>query len=798
MIGKTLSTYKLLKVLGMGGMSTVYLGKDIRSGSLAALKVLKKAYTQDEDHLKRFFSREINTAKSLDHKNIVKLLDSGKKGDTHFLVYEYIEGLSLDRYLAEHKKLPLKIINSIILQTLAALSHAHSKGIVHRDIKPQNILVTSDEKVKITDFGIAKALSSTTITQTGMFMGSPSYISPEQAEGKKTDGRSDLYSLGVILFEMLTGKLPFKADTPWAIVHKHIYDKPPDLSSILKKIPPYLSDTVSMALSKKPSDRFSSAEEMAHIISTKSVIEPTIIKKAKTDKTDEREIKPIFFNKKKLAIILTSFVILFIWLVVSSVFYARGNYYYNEDDYIGAALNFKAAQRMLFPNSKNSKNLSLDYLLEQTDNLIDQRKYDTVYWNMNYVKTSFPEYTDVKIIEERLTKLYAGKREEYLIYREQENFRGAEITLLSMIALRGGSDSFADKELEIVVKYSLSQKGIERAQTYLQDGNYIGMYDLIDKVERLTPDYSGIRNIKGLINVEYNLLKDGFLDHLLDENFTLCLDSLNDMVELRQGNDSYAQEKIIVINQYIEVNTYIDNALGLVNQKDFDSALILLDEAKEITPEYEKLLSTYDDIKNKKDNYTSYIAKINSINHLNQNGDYVNAYKQANNLLNDVNFTTSVFQEDIDRLTGIKNNAYNKGKGIVANSVSFNIYTGSSWQTQYIKNVFGGNLYKVNLKGWAGAKDSESKKTSCAVSIGNNWTINLILHSRGNNIRVSTGNSAIQEDRNEHPSAALVDVARSGQSYSFSAQNRTFVLTVDSMGVSNYWFEVLIVTIRVQ
>ena len=144
MIGKTLATYKLLKILGMGGMSTVYLGKDIHTGSFAALKVLKKAYTQDEDHLKRFFSREIDTAKSLDHKNIVKLLDYGKKGDTHFLVYEYIEGLSLDRYLAEHKKLPLKTIENIILQTLAALSHAHSKGIVHRDVKPQNILVTPD------------------------------------------------------------------------------------------------------------------------------------------------------------------------------------------------------------------------------------------------------------------------------------------------------------------------------------------------------------------------------------------------------------------------------------------------------------------------------------------------------------------------------------------------------------------------------------------------------------------------------------------------------------------------------
>lgn len=795
MIGKTLATYKLLKILGMGGMSTVYLGKDIHSGSFAALKVLKKAYTQDEDHLKRFFSREIDTAKSLKHKNIVKLLDYGKKGDTHFLIYEYIEGLSLDRYLAEHKKLPLKTIENIVLQTLAALSHAHSKGIVHRDIKPQNILVTPDVKVKITDFGIAKALSSVTITQTGMFMGSPSYISPEQAEGKKTDGRSDLYSLGVILFEMLTGKLPFKADSPWAIVHKHIYDKPPDLSSIIKKIPPYMSDVVATSLSKKPSDRYSSAEEMAHIINTKSFAKPTIVKKIKADKVAKEEVKAIPLDKRKLAIILSALAV-FIWFTVGTAFYTVGNYYYNEGEYMGAAQNFKVSQRMLIPNSKNSKFSSLDYLFIKMNNLIGQNKYSSAYWNMDYIKTNFPDYTDVTIIEEKIAKLYSDKREEYLNYRQQDNFIEAETTLFSMIDLTGGSDSYADKELEVVREYSISQKDIEQAKTYLQEGNYIEMYNLIDKAEELTPDYSGIRNIKVLINNEYYSLKDEYLGHFLDENLTLCLDTLNKMIELRQGNDNYAQEKITVVNQYIEVNTYIGDALELANQKDFDSALILLDEAKEITPEYEKLLSTYDDIKNKKDNYNKYIANINSINNLNQNGDYINAFKQANELLNNNNFKSSVFQEDITRLTNIKNDAYNKGKGIAANSVSFNIYASNEWQTKYIMNVFGGNLYKINFSGWFHAVDNNSKWTSFAVSIGS-WTKNLILHAKGGLIKESTGENLLQYDRNNNP-GTLVDIAASGRSYSISAQNRTFIVTVDSMAVSNYWFEVLTITIRAQ
>ncbi len=290
MIGKTLSAYKLLEVIGVGGMSTVYLGRNIHTGSLAALKVLKKAYTQDADHLKRFFSREIKTAKSLNHKNIVKLLDYGRKNDTYYLIYEYVQGVSIDRHITKQKKLSLKEIENIILQILAALAHSHSKGIVHRDVKPQNILITSNGNVKITDFGIAKALSSTTITQTGMFMGSPGYISPEQAEGKKVDGRSDLYSLGVILFEMLSGRLPFRADTPWAIVNMHIQQAPPDISKLVKSIPQYLSNIVSRSLSKNPSDRFSSAEEMAHAVTTKSYVEPTVIKNLKAPNIKEKRL----------------------------------------------------------------------------------------------------------------------------------------------------------------------------------------------------------------------------------------------------------------------------------------------------------------------------------------------------------------------------------------------------------------------------------------------------------------------------------------------------------------------------
>ena len=316
MIGKKLKNYKLLQIIGEGGMSTVYLSRHVDSGSLAAIKVLKRAYTQDQDHLKRFFEREIKTTRALDHPNIVKLLDSGKKDNIYYLVYEFIDGLTLDKYI-KSKKLSVKEIENITLKILAGLSHAHSRGVIHRDIKPQNILITKDGKVKITDFGIAKAISSTTITQTGMFMGSPGYVSPEQADGKKVGPASDLYSFGVLLFEMLLKRLPFTSDTPWGIVNKHINEVPPDISKIVKDIPSYLSYIVAKCLVKSPSGRFSSADEIMGVLKDRSFATETVIRDFRTNKAPEdynisTPLKKKSSNTKKVWIAIGSVAAFFI------------------------------------------------------------------------------------------------------------------------------------------------------------------------------------------------------------------------------------------------------------------------------------------------------------------------------------------------------------------------------------------------------------------------------------------------------------------------------------------------------
>jgi serine/threonine protein kinase len=271
---KKVGLYEINSLLGTGGMSKVYLAQDIKSGKKVAIKVLNESLSSDPEYIKRF-KREIEISKTLNHPNIVRIISYGKDRDSYYIVYEYIEGQTLDKYI-KSKKLSIKEIEDITLQILQGLSYAHSKGIIHRDIKPSNIMV-SKGKVKILDFGIARATERSTITKTGMFMGSPHYISPEQADSKKLDHRTDIYSLGVVLYEMLTGKIPFDANTPWGIVHKHIYDKPPDINKIARNIPSNLSEVVNRCLSKKPQDRYSSAAEIISIIKHKEPGKPTVI-----------------------------------------------------------------------------------------------------------------------------------------------------------------------------------------------------------------------------------------------------------------------------------------------------------------------------------------------------------------------------------------------------------------------------------------------------------------------------------------------------------------------------------------
>ena len=262
LIGRMLANrYEILEKIGNGGMATVYKAKCHVLNRFVAVKVLKEEFITDIDFIKRFRS-EAQTAASLTHPNIVSIYDVGNEGDVYYIVMELIQGKTLKEIIVEDGKLSWKWSVNIAIQIASALEVAHKNNIVHRDIKPHNIIITEDGIAKVTDFGIAKAVSNSTITAFGTTIGSVHYFSPEHARGGYTDAKSDLYSLGVVMYEMLTGRVPFDADTPVSIALKHMQEKPIEPIKLNPAIPFAVNQIILKAMQKDPNLRYSSATEM--------------------------------------------------------------------------------------------------------------------------------------------------------------------------------------------------------------------------------------------------------------------------------------------------------------------------------------------------------------------------------------------------------------------------------------------------------------------------------------------------------------------------------------------------------
>ncbi len=253
--------YEIVKSIGEGGMANVYLANDTILDRKVAVKVLRGDLSGDDKFIRRF-QREALAVSNLSHPNIVEVYDVGEEDGEHYIVMEYIEGKTLKQLLKKRESLTLTEVIDIMTQLTDGIAHAHESYIIHRDIKPQNIMIEDDGRIKITDFGIAMALNATQLTQTNSVMGSVHYLPPEQASGKSASIKSDIYSLGIMMYELLTGSVPFKGDNAVEIALKHMKDKIPSIRKQDPSIPQSVENIILKAAAKNPRNRYDSAKEM--------------------------------------------------------------------------------------------------------------------------------------------------------------------------------------------------------------------------------------------------------------------------------------------------------------------------------------------------------------------------------------------------------------------------------------------------------------------------------------------------------------------------------------------------------
>jgi eukaryotic-like serine/threonine-protein kinase len=269
--------YELEEIVGTGGMSTVWRARDVLLERKVALKILHARYGEDDEYVERFL-REARAVAQMSHPNIVTVIDRGEDRERQFIVFEYVEGENLKQLLDKRGPLPIHEVVNLALEIARGLAFAHERGIVHRDVKPQNVLLNGDGRAKVTDFGIARSLDvERGVTQTGTVMGTSNYIAPEQASGERVGTESDVYSLGCLLFELLTGDVPFPGDNFVAVALQHLNEPPPSVLERRQDAPPRLAWLVDRALAKDPEQRPTMEEVVAELEATRDPTQATVV-----------------------------------------------------------------------------------------------------------------------------------------------------------------------------------------------------------------------------------------------------------------------------------------------------------------------------------------------------------------------------------------------------------------------------------------------------------------------------------------------------------------------------------------
>ena len=263
MVGETIAgRYEVEELVGHGGMSSVYKARDSLLERHVALKILHEQYNGDEDFVERF-KREARSVAQLQHPNIVTVIDRGEEDGRQYIVFEYIDGENLKERVVREGRLDVREALEIAVEVARGLAFAHEQGLVHRDVKPQNVLLNGDDRAKVTDFGIARTVDMDGMTQTGTVLGTSNYIAPEQASGQRVDAHSDVYSLGAVLYELLAGDVPFPGESFVAVAMKHVHEPPPNLLDVREGVPLRVAAAVDRALEKDPEQRFPTMDAFA-------------------------------------------------------------------------------------------------------------------------------------------------------------------------------------------------------------------------------------------------------------------------------------------------------------------------------------------------------------------------------------------------------------------------------------------------------------------------------------------------------------------------------------------------------
>lgn len=574
--------YEVLEKIGIGGMATVYKAKDNILKRNVAVKVLRDEFTTDEEFIKRF-NTEAQAAASLTHPNIVSIYDVGHEDNLYFIVMELIQGKTLKQIITEDGVLPWKWSINIAIQIASALEIAHKNNIVHRDIKPHNIIITEDGVAKVTDFGIAKAVSNSTVTAFGTTIGSVHYFSPEHARGGYTDAKSDIYSLGVVMYEMMTGRVPFDADTPVSIALKHMQEKPVEPIKLNPSIPYAVNKIIMKAMQKEVALRYSSATEMlkdlnaalknpdGNTVMPDQNIENSYTQRIPTiqggEKMNQKEKKVNAFFKKHKKAIMIAIIVLIVILIPVIGFYGTQ-----------AILNVGRAKDVKLPNLVGKTIEEAEQELNKSKLKIEKKEEFNSEIEVGKIISQNPPFIENYTVKENSTV-------------EVVVSKGTEMTKVPKII--GMEYEEAEEEIK---KYNLQAEKIDKVSKTVEKGIVIEQEPAEnteikagEKVKIYVSCGNGLKQIvtqyvigKTEKDAKELLTKDGLEVEVVNEEDTTKENGIVLKQSIEAGKTVDEGTKIIItVNKIAEIKTgKID-----INLKSITGGIKLDAEGNEINPE---------------------------------------------------------------------------------------------------------------------------------------------------------------------------------------------------------------------